>query len=127
MQTTSQVLLDGPRNYAIRLTSVQDGTGIQQTGIKVIDVAAMSPPGGPSFKIRRLDFRVMGGIVQLLWEAPTPAVFAELQLADSLDWHRFGGQSTRNVANATGSILLTTLGFDVGSSYDLTFECSKGV
>ncbi len=127
MLTTSQVLMDGPRNFVIRITGVQDGTGVQEVLVKKIDVTAMSPPAGASFKIRELDFRVLGGIVQLLWEAPTPRVFAEVQLADSLDWNRFGGQSTLGVANATGSVLLSTLGFDVGSSYDITFECIKGV
>lgn len=120
--------MDGPRNYVLRVTGVQDGTGVQVTNLKVIDVSALQPPAGPSFKIRRLGFRVLGGIVQLAWDAPTPRVFAELQLADhGLDWYRFGGQSTLGVANATGSVLLSTLGFDVGSSYDLTFECSKGI
>ena len=82
MQTTSQVLADGARNFTVRLSAVQDGTGVQQTLVKVIDVSAMDPPSGPSFKIVRIDFRVLGGIVELLWEAPAPELFAELQLAD---------------------------------------------
>ncbi len=129
--TTSQVLIDGARNFVIRLTGVQDGTGTQLTNVKVIDVATMMPPSGPSFKIRRMQFKVMGGIVQLAWETSVlpaaPKTFAELQLTGDDHYFRFGGQSTRGVPNATGSVLLSTLGFDVGSSYDLTIEAIKGV
>lgn len=127
MQTTSQTLVDGARNFVIRLTGLGDGTGVQQTLVKVINVATMTPPAGPSFKIKRADFRVFGGIVELLWEAPTPVVFAELTLADDIDWEGFSAQSTRGISGATGSVLLSTKGFDVGSSYDLTFGCIKGV
>ncbi len=129
MQTTSQVLIDGPRNFVIRLTGVQDSSGLQLTALKVVDVTLMNPPAGPHLKVRKLDWRVLGGIVELLWEQSvgTPVAFAELQLADHLDWRNFGGESTRTVANATGSILLSTRSFDVGSSYDLTLECIKGV
>lgn len=127
MQTTSQTLIDGARNFVIRLTGVGDGSGVQQTLARVINVANMTPPAGPSFKIKRADFRVFGGIVELLWEAPTPVVFAELQLADDVNWEGFGGQSSKGVFGATGNVLLSTKGFDVGSSYDLTFMCIKGV
>lgn len=122
-----QVFNDGPRNYVARFFGLGDGTGVQLTNYKIIDVASMSPPGSASLKIRRSDFKVLGGIVQLLWDAPAPVVFAELQLSDNFDWRYYGGQSTRGVANATGSVLLTTLGFDVGSSFDLTLACIKGV
>jgi len=127
MQTTSQVLIDGARNFVIRLTGVQDGTGIQQTNVMVVDVSAMNPPAGASFKVKRIDATILGGIVQLLWDAPAPSVFANLQLAEDHDYSRFGGQSSAGVEDATGSILLSTLGFDVGSSYDLTIECIKGI
>lgn len=126
----SQVLLDGARNFVIRLSAVQDGSGIQLTNVKIVDVTLMKPPAGPHLKIEHIGFRVLGGIVQLGWESldpVNPVPFSELQLADSLDWRRFGGQSTLNVPNATGNILLSTLGFDVGSSFDLTLECIKGV
>ena len=128
---TSQVLIDGARNFVIRLTGVQDGTGTQLNYLKVIDVDTMNPPAGPSFKIRRLQFKVLGGIVQLAWETSelpaNPRTFAELQLTGDERDYRFGGMSTRGIPNATGSVLLSTLGFDVGSSFDLTFECIKGV
>ena len=122
MQIRSQVLIDGARNFVIRLNAVGDGTGVQLTNVKVVDVSAMTPPAGASFKLHHLGFRVLGGVVQLSWDAPAPVIFAELQLADSLDWRQFGGQSTRGVSGATGSVLLSTLGFDVGSSFDLTLR-----
>ena len=128
---TSQVLIDGARNYVIRLVGVQDGSGTQTLNQKVIDVTTMNPPAGPSFKIRRIQFKVLGGIIQLAWETSAlpaaPRTFAELQLAGDERDYRFGGMSTRGIPNATGSVLLSTLGFDVGSSYDLTLECIKGV
>ena len=127
ISTTSQVLLDGPRNFVIRITGVEDGSGLQLTNLKVIDVTAMSPPAGPSLKIMVTQFAVFGGIVQLLWDAPTPRVFAELQLADDRNHRSYGGQSTLGVPGATGSVLLSTLGFDLGSSYDIVFECIKGI
>ena len=119
--------MDGPRNFVIRITGVQDGTGTQEVLVKKIDVTAMSPPAGPSLKVRQMQFMVLGGIVQLLWEAPVPRVYAEVQLAGTRDYNKFGGESTLGVVNPTGSVLLSTLGFDVGSSYDIVFECIKGV
>ena len=123
----SQVLTDAARNFVIRLTGLGDGTGIQLTNVKVVDVEAMTPPAGPSLKVTRYDSRIFGGIVTLSWEAPLPVVFAELQLSDHVDWRYFGGQSTLNVPDATGSILLSTRDFTVGSSFDLTLSCVKGV
>lgn len=122
-----QVLIDGPRNYVVRVSGLGDGSGVQLTNYKIIDVSAMTPQGGPSLKIRRSDFKILGGVLQLSWDAPLPVVFAEFQLSDNFDWRYFGGQSTRGIANATGSVLLTTLGFDVGSSFDLTLNATKGV
>ncbi len=126
----SQVLIDGARNFVIRLFAVQDGTGTQLTNLKVVDVSAMNPPAGPHLKVMRTKFAVLGGIVELAWESGdpvNPVPFAELQLADTRDDRRFSGLSTLGVPNATGNILLSTYGFDIGSSFDLTLECIKGI
>ncbi len=126
----TQVLIDGARNYVVRLSAGQDGTGIQLLNLKVVDVAGMNPPAGSHFKVMCIDAQVLGGIVELAWESGdpvNPVPFARLQLAEDHDYRRFGGQSTKGVPNATGSIYLSTLGFDIGSSFDLTLECIKGV
>lgn len=123
----TQVFIDGPRNYVVRAWGLGDGSGVQLVNYKIIDVKAMTPNSGPSFKIRRSDFKVLGGVLQLSWDAPSPVVFAEFQLSDNFEWRYFGGASTRGIAGATGSVLLSTLGFDVGSSFDLTLGCTKGV
>lgn len=122
--------MDGPRNYVVRLTGVQDGSGVQLLNLKVVDVAAMSPPAGPHLKVMKKQFAVLGGIVELAWESGdpvNPVPFAELQLTGERDNRPYGGMSTLGVPNATGSILLSTYGFDVGSSFDLTLECNKNI
>lgn len=127
---SSQVLRDGARNFVLRLSARGDGTGVQLTNVKVVNVAAMSPPAGSGFKIRRLDSTVFGGTVELAWESldpVNPVPFAELQFAgEEHEFERFGGLSTQNVPNATGNVLLSTYGFDAQSGFTIVLEAIKG-
>jgi hypothetical protein len=126
MQVTSQTLYDNARNVVMRFTGVSDGSG-DEINVKKVDVAAMSPPAGASLKIRRVNYSVAGGILRMLWDANDPAEFADLQGFDHVDYRRFGGLINGGGDTATGSILFSTLGFDAGSSYDVTIEMIKGI
>lgn len=126
ISTTTQTIIDGARNVVMKFTGVADGPGDEVNVLKV-DVAAMNPPAGPSLKVRKISAWTFNGIVQLSWDADTPQPFAELQLSSVNDYTRFGGLTNSGGPTATGSILLSTQGFNLGSSYDITIEMIKGV
>lgn len=135
MIVNTRVLYDGPRNFVVRRSGRQDASGLQEVLSPVWDVAAMRPPAGPALAIERIQFTVLGGIVTLFWDTGDPASaveFLDLQLAETLDLKRWGGmRASANTVGAsvvpTGNVLLSTFGFDSGSSYSLVVECIKGV
>lgn len=125
-QVTSHTHTDGVRNVVMTFTGVADGSGVQETNVKKVDVTAMLPPGSRSLKIRTIRYSIQGGIVRLLWDAPSPKEFADLSgFGGSEDYTRFGGL-VNDAPSATGSILLSTLNFVLGSSYNITLEMTKG-
>lgn len=127
--TTLQVLYDNIRNCVVKFTFISGGADQAQT--TVVDVTALHPPSGPHMKVRQVHYDVnarSGSIVRLLWDAPpNPIDILEMRGVDHQDFRRFGGISTVNVPNATGSILVETQGFSLNDGYSVTLEMVKDV
>jgi hypothetical protein len=125
-QTTSRVVLDGPRRVTMHFTGIGDGSGIQETNVVKVNVAGLNPPGGARTKVRAIKYDVTGvGVVVLSWDGASPTPFLTLSgSADHVDYSDFGGLHDDN-PNPTGNILLSTLGFDVGSVYNITLDLIK--
>lgn len=122
VSSTTQRLEFGSRNVAFNLTGLGDGLG-QETLVKKVDGTTLTPIS-LKLRVERISGTVDFGVVVLYWDAPTPVRFAVLSGQVDIDFNRIGGL-TNNAAYPTGSILLSTLGFELNSTYDLLIEMVK--
>lgn len=123
MASTNQLLYDGARNIVMQFTGICDGNGDEALAVKV-RVSELSPIPR-AVKIMKVSYDVSGGLVQLLWAADSPVPFLNLSAFNALDYTSIGGMTNQGGDTANGDILLSTLGFDAGSSYTLTLEMEK--
>lgn len=123
VQTTSQVLYDGTKNVVMQFTGIGDGMGDEVAAIKVRMADLMPVPY--SVKVSKLHYDISGGIVQLLWAATENVPFLTLAVCDSIDYTNIGGMVNGGGDTANGDILISTLGFDAGSTYSITVEMTK--
>lgn len=128
---TSQLIVNGARNLVYKFTNESDGTG--ESAVKKVDAQSSTIAGtngvlpGIHLKIMRVTFDVVGGSVRLQWDASSPSDIDILAYAGVQDYTFFGGLPNPNASGATGSILLSTVGFVSGSGYTITLEMIKGV
>lgn len=124
---TLQTIVDGARNCVVKATFISGGT--DQTITKIVDVTLLHPPAGTSLKVRKIDYNIQpSGLVRLYWDAPpTPVDMLDLTGFDNIDFRHFGGLTNNGGGNATGSILISTQGFTIGSNYTIVLEMIKGV
>ena len=122
IDTTSQVVYDGPRNVIVSFTGVSDGEGQETNAVKV-DVSQLIPPCD-RVRIEKVSYDVNGGRVELLWDAQTPKPFLEMSFGGEFEYCRAPLQNSGG-DTATGDILLSTKGFELGSSYTVTLEMKK--
>jgi hypothetical protein len=123
VQTTSQVLHDGVRNLVMQFTGICDGTGDEVAAVKV-RMTDLSPVP-LSVKVQKLHYDISGGLVNLLWAATENVPFLTLSGFDTIDYCKIGGMRNGGGDTANGDILLSTLGFDAGSTYSITLEMVK--
>lgn len=121
--TTSQILHDGVRNVVMQFTGIADGAG-GETNVVKVDVSELNPPAR-FVSIRRVQYTVVGGILQLLWGADTPVPFLNLEGHDEFDYSRITAMKNGGGDTANGDILFSTLGFDAGASYSVTLDMVK--
>lgn len=123
VSATVQKIELGPRNVVFNLTGLGDGAG-QETSVIKVD-ASLLTPRVKTAKILKLSGVVDFGVVELFWDALVPVRFAVLSGQFSLDYERFGGLPNNAGDSKTGNILLTTLGFEVNSTYTILMELVK--
>lgn len=122
MLTTSQVLHDGKRNLVMQFTGISGGD--DETLVPKVDVSELSPPA-KSVKVTKVTYDISGGLVRLIWGADDPVAFLELTGPNVIDYCGIGGLKNGGGDTATGDILMTTLGFELGASYTITIEMTK--
>ena len=125
---TTTILQNGPRNLVLRLTNFSDGTG--ETAIKKYDAqsAVYANRGvvpGLFGRIKEVKGSVRNGGVRLQWDLAAPV--DALLLGEEVEFTYDAGIPVVTGAGATGSLLLTTVGFMINSSYALTIRIIKGV
>ena len=123
ISTTVQTLEEGVRNLVLQLTGVSDGAG-SETLVKKVDVSELTP-ACESVKVRKISGSVDFGIVELWWDALTPVKFAELSGTVDLDYSFVGGLTNHAGGGKTGDMLLSTVGFELNSTYNLQLEMVK--
>lgn len=113
----------GARNLSYNLTGLGDGNG-EATNITVVDVSQMSQRSR-TCHIERISGSVEYGVVQLWWDASPPVKIVDLSGQINLDYNRVGGIPNPKPPGYTGNINLTTLGFELNSSFVLLLELVK--
>lgn len=124
MQTTRTVLYDGSRRSTVQFTGVSEGTLGDETLERKVIAAELSPVP-VSLKIDSFDYNISGGIVRLYWDGQEPKQFAELTGIGNISYSKFGGMVNSAATPITGDVLLSTIGFDTGSSYNLVANLIK--
>ena len=124
---TTTLVHDGERNLSVLLTGLCDGTGNDETNALKIDVSEYTPAGG-RVRINKVTYSVAYGVVKLSWDAAPPEDFLLLDGDGKFDFCKSGGLSNRASAETgNGDILLSTVGFDLGSSYSIKLDMTKKV
>jgi hypothetical protein len=123
INVTSQILHEGPRNLIMQWTGISDGSG-SEDGVVKVDVSELTP-ACDAVKIMRISGSVEFGVVELYWDALTPEKFAVLSGAIDLDYCKSGGLVNSMAGGATGDLLLSTVGFELNSTYSLHVEMVK--
>lgn len=124
VSATVQLLELGPRNVVYQLTGLGDGQG-QETNVVKVNVANLQNPPPKNMRIERFSGVVDYGVVELFWEAAVPVRFAVLSGQFNIDFNRFGGLPNNAGAGKTGNVLLSTLGFELNSTYTILLEMVK--
>ena len=125
VSVTVQKLEFGPRNVSFHLTGIGDGVApSNETLVKKIDITQFQPVS-KSPRFHRISGTVSYGVVTLWWDAQPPVRAAVLADQFCLDFDRIGGLTNNAGPTATGSILLSTAGFDLNSTYDILLELVK--
>jgi hypothetical protein len=76
-------------------------------------------------RIYGIDFNVSGGIVRLMRDTDDFQTIIDLAGDGSFDYSMIGGLPMDEDTTDTGNILLSTLGFDIGSSYAIKLTLKK--
>ena len=127
--TTNSILYDNNQNTTVLITGLNDGSP-NDTLLTVVDLSTLTylPP---FVAIRWMDWDVNGGVVKLFWDEADPYQFETLASIGNRDYTFISGLQNpgRNPlfgnSGGNGNILLSTVGFDVGSSYTIRMKLRK--
>ncbi len=127
IEATTTLVHDGERNLSVLLTGLCDGTGNDETNVLKIDVSEYMPSGG-RVRINKVTYSVAFGVVKLSWDASPPQDFLVLDGEGKFDFCHQGGLANRSDSETgNGDILLSTVGFDLNSSYSIKLDMTKRV
>ena len=127
---TATTVEDGPKKAVFYLTNTSDGTG--ESAVTKVDVSELSSlqdgTACTGVRIGKIVFTNVGMGVQILWNASTNVIAAQLpaDYSDTLDYSEMSGLP--NVAASggkTGDIKLTTIGHSNGDTYSIVLHCIK--
>ena len=127
---TATTVEDGPKEAVFYLTNTSDGTGA--AAVTKVDVSELSSlqdgTACTGVRIKKITFTNVGMGVQLLWNASTNVIAAQLpaDYSDTLDYSDMSGLP--NVAASggnTGDIQFTTVGHSSGDTYSIVLHCLK--
>ena len=120
--TTSEQTVHDGQTVVVRMTGISDGSG-QETNVVKVAVADLVPSPA-ALKINGIDWNVSGGVVQLAWDGQPPDAFANLSEQGTRDYTKVGGIINTDVSS-NGDLVLSTLGFGLNSSYDISVTMRK--
>jgi hypothetical protein len=129
--TTTQILIDGPRNMVVKYEGVLDTSDVSY--VAIIDPATASPmfhngDKASTFRVVKVTYSIEDGLsVNLFWDATTPVRIEELVGRGKMEYRNFGGLKNNAVGAAgfTGKIGASTQGWSGVLSFSLVIELIK--
>jgi adhesin HecA-like repeat protein len=128
----SVILENGPRRFVIKLTNFSDGTGESNvTKVTAANLGASTANGFANAKIRKVEYAVPTGLVQLQWKASTNTDALILAGTHTMDFCDTQGILNDAGTGITGDLTLTTQGFKAvataASGYTIVLYFVKGL
>jgi hypothetical protein len=112
---------DGERIVVLHSSALCDiGGNIDKE--KIVDASELSAKG---FTIYGIQYNVSGGIVRLSRDTVDFKTIIDLAGDGFFDYEAVGGLPVEEDSTDTGNLLLSTLGFDIGSSYSINLTLKK--
>lgn len=130
--TSTQILIDGPRNVSVKLEGVLDTGDVANTVLldpallQGIDFSGSAKAA--KLRIMKVQFAVEDTLaVNLLWDATVPVRIAEYVGRGKQCYESFGGLQNNAGAGVNGKILWNTQGASAGPilSFTLVVDCVK--
>ena len=118
-----QVIVNGTRNYVIKVTIVGDGSG-EETNTLLFNTTGDC---GTDDKLMHVQASLSGFSARLVWDANTKVVATQIPSDKDvhLKWYKFGGLVNNASTGKTGDLLITTSGLGNGDSGELTIYMKK--
>ncbi|WP_213775111.1 hypothetical protein [Bradyrhizobium sp. dw_78] len=130
---TTQIIENSSRNLVMTFTNISDGTG--EAAVIKVDATALNLT--PHLKVRKIEYNVTQGAVQLQWCADVNVTFAYLTGFGCMDLRDTQGIWNNAGSGVNSSICLTTSAFHApgtspetspppASGYTITLYMIKG-
>lgn len=124
---TTNVMVDGNRNYVVQLQNTSDGTG--ESANKKIDISTLTFSDGSvplSLTLVEAQWNIQGfTAVNLLWDADTDDSMLTLNGNGYKNFDGVGGLHDPRSTGFTGDVFLTTVGASSGDTYDIILKMKK--
>jgi hypothetical protein len=118
-----QLVLNGTRNYIVRVTITGDGSG-EETATRL---NVTSGDLGTACKLMAVQASFTGFSGTLLWDASTDVKATQIVAEKDvhLKWWKSGGLVNNAGTGVTGDILITTVGLGTGDIGEITLFLKK--
>lgn len=130
--TSTQILLDGPRNVTVKCEGILDsGDLAAQTLLDPATLQGIDFSGtvkAAKLWVKKVQYSIEDGLaVNLLWDATVPVRIAEYTGRDHQCYEHFGGLWNNAGAGVNGKILISTQGASAGPvlSFTIVVDCVK--
>lgn len=130
--TSTQILLDGPRNVVVKIEGVLDTSDLAAQVLldpaTLVGIDYTLAVKAAKLRINKIQFNVEDGLaVNLLWDATVPVRIGEYTGRGEQCYFNFGGLANNAGAGVNGRILVSTQGASAGPvlSFTVVLECIK--
>lgn len=117
-----QELVNGPRNYHVKIDIEGDGSGDETAPVAEVDYLECG-----SVRLDRIFASLGAFSAHLDWDGATKVPFVQIPASNPIDvdWSYQGGLTNPKMANYTGNVNLVTVGLGAGEKGTITLEFVK--
>lgn len=129
--TSTQILVDGPRNVVIKYDGILDTSDLSLTTlVDPATLSALDANGTLATKLRidKIVFDIEDTLaLYLSWDANTDVRIGQFVGRGKIDAHKFGGLTDNSGTGRTGKILVSTQGWAASAvlSFSVILEMVK--